>query len=98
MAITVHLPQDIEQQLRAHFPDIERRVAEGYAVEAYRRGDLSSRQVGQMLGFSDRAQTERFLSERRAFPNYDAEDFAQDIQTLETLPLLQGSSLDSSAQ
>lgn len=88
MAITVQLPDEIEQQLRAHFPDIERRVAEGYAVEAYRRGDLSSRQVGQLLGFADRAQTERFLSERQAFPNYGPEDFAEDIQALKDLNLL----------
>lgn len=87
MAITVTFPPDMEQQLRAHFPDIERRVAEGYAVEAYRRGDLSSRQVEQMLGFADRAQTERFLREHQAFPNYAAEDFAQDIATLDSLNL-----------
>ncbi len=91
MAITVPMPHDIEQQLRAHFPDIERRVAEGYAVEAYRRGDLSSLQVGQMLGFTERAQTARFLSEHQAFPDYGTEDFAQDLATLNALGLLGGS-------
>lgn len=85
MAITVPLPPDIERQLRARFPDLERRVAEGYAVEAFRRGDLSSRQVGQMLGFSDRWQAERFLSERGAYPGYGPEEFAQDLQTLDDL-------------
>ena len=85
MSISVQMPSEIESQLRAHFPDIERRIAEGYAVEAFRRGDLSSKQVGQMLGFSDRWQAERFLSERGAYPGYGPDEFGQDLQTLEDL-------------
>lgn len=85
MAITVPVSQEMERQLRADFPDLERRFVEGYAVEAFRRGEISSHQVGQILGLGGRASAIRFLSERGVYPGYDADDFAQDLQTLESL-------------
>lgn len=85
MAITVRLPDEIERQLRADFPDVERRVTEGYALDAYRRGELSSHQVSLILGLDSRWQTIQFLSAHGSYPNYDVDDFAQDVKTLEGL-------------
>lgn len=85
MSITVQFPEDVEQQLREQFPDLERRVIESYAVEGYRRGELSSFQVGRILGLASRAETIRFLSEQGVYPNYDVEDFEQDMRNLERL-------------
>lgn len=90
MAIMVQLPQEVERQLRANFPDIERRLLEGYAVESFRRGELSSYQVGQILNLRNRGAAIQFLSEHGAYPGYDAEDFKQDLQTLEELPEVSG--------
>ena len=85
MSVTVHLPPDLEERLRSRFPNLDRRVLEGYAVDAYRRGELSSFQVGQILGFKDRWETNEFLSAQGVFPNYDAEDFEADMRNLERL-------------
>lgn len=54
MAITVHLPPEVIDRLRSEFPDLERRLLEAYVPDAYRRGELSSFQVRQILGFEDR--------------------------------------------
>jgi hypothetical protein len=85
MAVTVQLPRDVEQQLRAEFPDLERHIVEGWAVEAYRRGELSSYQVGQILGLENRWETVEFLSKQGVYPNYGVEQFEEDIRALERL-------------
>lgn len=79
MAITVQLPQDIEQQLESEWPELPRKVLEAIAVEAYRQGKLSSRQVGRILEL-DYWQTVEFLSERGVYPNYTLEEFEQDLR------------------
>jgi predicted HTH domain antitoxin len=85
MSVTVHLSPEVEEQLRSRFPDLDRRVLEGYAVHAYSRGELSSFQVGQLLGFENRWETIEFLSAHGVYPNYDLEDFEEDMRNLERL-------------
>ena len=85
MSITVHLSPDIEEQLRSRFPDLDRRVLEGYVVHAYRQGEISSFQVGQLLGHQGRWETIDFLSAQGVYPNYDLEDFEEDLKNLERL-------------
>jgi hypothetical protein len=85
MAVTVQLPQAVEQQLRAEFPDLERHIVEGWAVEAYRRGELSSYQVGQILGLGNRWETIEFLSKHGVYPNYGVEQFEEDVSSLGAL-------------
>jgi predicted HTH domain antitoxin len=57
---------------------------EDAAVEGYRAGRLTQRQVGAMLGL-DYWQTEAFLSERSVPLNYSATDLAADHVTLEKI-------------
>ncbi len=83
MAIVVELPQDIESQLRAEWPELERHALEGLVTEAFRSGKLSSHEVAQLLGFESRWEAMRFLSERGAYPGYDLDDLTADRATLE---------------
>jgi predicted HTH domain antitoxin len=57
---------------------------ENAAIEGYRAGRLTQRQVGVMLGL-DYWQTETFLSERSVPLNYSAADLAADNATLEKI-------------
>jgi predicted HTH domain antitoxin len=61
-----------------------RRLVEDAAIEEYRAGRLSHRQVGEML-ILDYWQTERFLSERGVPINYGVTDLEADRKTLETI-------------
>ena len=85
MSITVQLPQQIQQQLQSEWTDLERHALEGLITEAFRQGKLSSIQVGQALGMDDRWEAIQFLSERGAYPGYEEEDFARDMDALAKL-------------
>jgi len=63
---------------------VGRHVMEDAAVEGYRAGRLTQRQVGAMLGL-DYWQTEAFLGSRAVTLNYSAADLATDSVTLEKL-------------
>ena len=80
MQITVHLPDDLAQHANPG-----REALEALAIEGYRCGTLSHFQAGQLLGLS-RLAFDEFLKTRNIFDHeYDAEDFAQDMETLRQL-------------
>jgi predicted HTH domain antitoxin len=86
MAITLALPEEIEEYLESHWNgDLQRKILEAIAVEAYREKTLGITRVRRLLGFEDRWETIRFLSERGVYPNYDEEDFEKDQRTLASL-------------
>jgi len=85
MAITIELPAQIETHLETDWTDLPRHALEGFAIEAFRNGKLSSYQVGQMLGLQSRWETITFLSERGVYPGYDLEDFDNDMQVQEQI-------------
>ena len=61
-----------------------RHLLENAAIEEYRAGRLSHRQVGEMLGF-DYWQAERFLAEHRVPLNYSIADLEADRATLDRI-------------
>jgi len=66
-------------------PDaVGRRVIEDAAMEGYRAGRLSHRQVGETLGL-DYWQTETFLKERGVPLNYSVEDLDADSAALDKI-------------
>jgi predicted HTH domain antitoxin len=77
MQISVELPDNFAEILKAAWRDLPRGVLEAVAVEGYRGGALSRDEVGRLLGLSF-WNTEAFLSERRAYLPYAEEDFEQD--------------------
>ena len=82
--VTVKLPDKLARSF-GETPDLRsRRVLENVALEEYRAGRLSHRQVGEMLGF-DYWQTEGFLAERKVPLNYSLVDLEADRATLDAV-------------
>jgi predicted HTH domain antitoxin len=84
MQVNMEMPDQVARQW-GETPDVvSRHVMEDAAVEGYRAGRLTQRQVGSMLGL-DYWQTEAFLSERAVPLNYSPADLAADSTTLEKI-------------
>jgi len=84
MQVTVEMPDQVARQWGETPNAVGRHVMEDAAVEGYRAGRLSQRQVGAMLAL-DYWQTEAFLNERAVPLNYSAADLAADNATLEKI-------------
>ena len=79
--ITIKLPDLLARALGATPEARAQRLTEDAAIEEYRAGRLSQRQVGERLGL-DYWQTERFLTERKVSLNYSLGDLQADSATL----------------
>lgn len=85
MEITVQIPDDIIQKLGQDKNQLSRQVLEFIVVDAYRRGKISTAEVGQSLELPNRLATHAFLKRMGTYLNYDAVELEQDLQTLEKL-------------
>ena len=81
MQVTVEMPDQVARQWGETPDTVGRHVMEDAAIEGYRAGRLTQRQVGAMLGL-DYWQTEAFLNEHAVPLNYSAADLAADNATL----------------
>ncbi|MGD1084752.1 MAG: UPF0175 family protein [Verrucomicrobiota bacterium] len=81
MQVTVELPDQVARQWGETPDAVGRHVMEDAAIEGYRAGRLSQRQVGEMLGV-DYWQTETFLQQRGVPINYSVADLEADSVTL----------------
>ena len=80
----MEMPDQVARQWGKTPDAVGRHVMEDAAIEGYRAGRLTQRQVGAMLGL-DYWQTETFLNERAVPLNYSAADLADDHATLEKI-------------
>jgi predicted HTH domain antitoxin len=80
--ITITLPDSLIRTFGATPEARSQRLAEDAAIEEYRAGRLSQRQVGEMLSL-DYWQTERFLAEHNVSLNYSLGDLRADRATLD---------------
>jgi hypothetical protein len=78
------MPDQVARQWGETPDRVGRHVVEDAAIEGYRAGRRTQRQVGAMLGL-DYWQTETFLSDRTVPLNYSATDLAADNATLEKI-------------
>jgi predicted HTH domain antitoxin len=80
--VTIKLPDALAIALGSTPEARSQRLAEDAAIEEYRAGRLSQRQVGEMLGL-DYWQTERFLAAHNVALNYSVADLQADRATLD---------------
>jgi predicted HTH domain antitoxin len=80
----MELPDDVAHQWGETPAAVARHVIESAALESYRAGHLSHRQVGQLLGL-DYWQTENFLRERNVPLNYSGADLDADSAALDKI-------------
>ena len=81
MEITVNIP---DKFVPPSVPDEElsRDLLEAYAIENYRKENLSLGQVAELLGLSI-DETHSFLKSNKVNLNYDLDDLARDRRTVE---------------
>jgi hypothetical protein len=84
MQFTVEVPDQVARQWGETPDAVGRHVLEDAAIEGYRAGRLSQRQVGTMLGL-DYWQTEAFLQKRGVPLNYSTADLEADNVTLDKI-------------
>ncbi len=82
--VTVKLPETVARSFGETSEDIGQHLLEDAALEGYRAGRLSHRQVGAMLRL-DYWETESFLKERGVPLNYTLADLDADRATLEKI-------------
>lgn len=84
MQVTVELPDQVARQWGSTPDAVGRHVLEDAAIEGYREGRLSHRQVGDLLVL-DYWQTETFLKQRGVPLNYSPADLDADRATLDKI-------------
>ena len=82
--IEISVPDDLVRAIGAKPSDLPRRAFEAMVSEAYRVGQISHAQVGEMLGL-DRWQTDAFLKGAQAYRACESAEFAEDLATLRSL-------------
>lgn len=82
MEIAINLPEEVARTLEAKWGDVSRRALEAVAAEAYRSGALTAAEVGRLLGFTSRWQTEAFLKEAGVELDYTADDLDHDVAAI----------------
>lgn len=80
MQITLDLPQDVADDLRAKWGDLPRAALESLALEGYRSGALTHAQLRRLLGFGSRTQADGFLKQHGVYLDYSVEDIDRDTQ------------------
>jgi predicted HTH domain antitoxin len=83
MQVTVDIPEDLARRLGGN-RDLSQRVKEAILVDAYQSGNLSRRQVGNLLGLSYH-QIEAWFDHRGILRDYRIEDLESDRQALDRL-------------
>ena len=84
MQVTVELPDQVARQWGDNPDAVGRHVLEDAAIERYRAGRFSHRQVGDSLGL-DYWETESFLKQRGVPLNYSPADLDADRVTLDKI-------------
>jgi len=83
LTITLNLPPEIEQKLRAETPNLDADVSEAYTLELFRRGKLSHYELSRVLGL-DRFETDAYLKQHKVFEgSLTMEDLEEQRQVLE---------------
>jgi predicted HTH domain antitoxin len=84
MQVTVEMPDQCARQWGDTPDAVGRHLLEDAAIERYRAGRLSQRQLGDLLGL-DYWQTEAFLQQRGVPLNYSAADLDSDRAALDKI-------------
>jgi len=86
MTVTIQIPDELARELAAAGGDLSRRALEGFALEEYKAGNISTAALRRLLGLATRDQVEGFLKAHAVvedLPTMDeSEQDARDLQSL----------------
>jgi hypothetical protein len=84
MKVTVHIPDELARRLGTA-GEIERRTLEAFALEEYKRGQLTKPELRHLLGFATRDALDGFLKAHDVFDAYSLDDLQRERQDLQRL-------------
>jgi hypothetical protein len=85
MQVTLDIPDEVAERLKAAGGDLSRRALEAFAVEEYRRGQLTKSEQRRLLGFGTRDALDGFLKAHGIFEPYTLGDLARERRDLKRL-------------
>ncbi len=85
MQLTIDIPDDLAERLKAAGGDLSRRAIEAFALEEYKRGQLTKAQLRRLLGLGTRDALDGFLKAHDLFESYSLDDLARERCDLERL-------------
>jgi hypothetical protein len=85
MAVTIQLPPEVEERLRAESPDLDAEAKEAMLIELYRQEKLSRYELSLALGI-DRFETDVVLKKHKVTIDLPTpEELEQDLRRLREL-------------
>ncbi|MBC6481689.1 MAG: UPF0175 family protein [Hormoscilla sp. GM7CHS1pb] len=81
MKIAIEIPDKIAKYMEDKWGNMEQRVLEITAAEAYRDEAITHAEVGRILGLG-RYEVDGFLKKEGAYLNYTLADLEQDVQNI----------------
>jgi predicted HTH domain antitoxin len=90
MQVTLDLPDDISQALQGEWHDLHGRALEALAVDGYRTGALTERQVQRLLELDSRFQVHALLKDHHVPLRYTESDLDDDMQAHRELAIPRG--------
>jgi len=85
MHVTVEIPDDVAQRLRAAGGDLSRRALESLLADEYRQGNLTKPDLRRLLGFETSDQIDSFLKAHEVWIDYTLEDLERERAGLKRL-------------
>ncbi len=85
MQLTLEIPDEVAESLGESRGTLTRTALEAIAVEGYRGGALTTRQVRLLLGHDSRWETEDFLFAHGVWPGITPVEAAEDSRALSGL-------------
>ena len=85
MNVTVPIPDDLANRLRADGDDLSRRALEGFGLEEYKAGRITKAELRRLLGFESRYELDGFLRAHDVWMKYTIDDLRREVTTLQQL-------------
>ena len=79
--VEISIPDSLVKAMGAEPEELPRQTLEALIVQAYRKGQITHAQVGDLLVL-DRWNTDAFLKNAQAFRATESEEFASDLESL----------------
>ncbi len=85
MNVTIEIPDDVAERIRAEGGDLSRHALEAVVADEYRRGLLHKPDLRRILGFETSYQIDGFLKAHQIWIDYTIEDLERERETFRNL-------------
>jgi hypothetical protein len=87
MDVTLHIPDEFAERIKASGGDLSRRALEALALDEYKLGHLTTGELRRLLGFGTRPALDGFLKAHGVSLDYTLDDLERERQDLNRLGL-----------